>query len=146
MKNNILTLFSLAILFIAVSCSSTQTDSATILTANELQESSTRSAPAAANQEEEFNLLLARKWQNESEPIFLDLKIDGSFEGKFDTDNVIVGLWSVSEDQKTLSLKEGGASDGKGENLNISYTILDMSSNDMKVVNQDGTELEFVAN
>jgi hypothetical protein len=144
MKNNILTLFSLAILFIAVSCSSTTTDSATLLTANELQESSTRSAPA--NQEEDFNLLLARKWQNESEPIFLDLKMDGSFEGKFDTDNVIVGLWSVSDDQKTLSLKEGGASDGKGGNLNISYTILDMSSNDMKVVNQDGTELEFVAN
>jgi hypothetical protein len=145
MKNNILTLFSLAILFIAVSCSSTPTDSATILIANELQESSTRSAPAA-NQEEEFNLLLARKWQNESSAIFLDLKIDGSFEGKFDMDNVIVGLWSVSEDQKTLSLKEGGASDGKGGNLNVSYTILDMSTNDMKVMDQDGTELEFVAN
>lgn len=145
MKNNILTLFSLAILFIAVSCSSTATDSATILTANELEESSTRSAPAA-NEEDEFNLLFARKWQNESEPIFLDLKMDGSFEGKFDTDNVIVGLWSVSDDQKTLSLKEGGASDGKGGNLNVSYTILDMSSNDMKVVDQDGTELEFVAN
>lgn len=145
MKNNILTLFSLAILFIAVSCSSTVTDSATILTANELEESSTRSAPAAS-EEDGFNLLLARKWQNESEPIFLDLKMDGSFEGKFDTDNVIVGLWSVSEDQKTLSLKEGGASDGKGGNLNVSYTILDMSSNDMKVVDQDGTELEFVAN
>ena len=145
MKNNILTLFSLAILFIAVSCSSTSTDSATIVTANELQESSTRSAPAG-NQEEEFNLLLARKWQNESGAIFLDLRMDSSFEGKFDNENVVVGLWSVSEDQKTLSLKEDKASDGKGGNLNISYTILDISTNGMKVVDQDGTELEFVAN
>jgi hypothetical protein len=143
MKNNILTLFSLAILLMAVSCTTSSTESASAVTAVELQESSTRSAPSA-NQEEEFNLLLARKWQNESGAIFLDLKIDGSFEGNFDSDNIIVGLWSVSEDQKTLSLKEDKASDGKGGNLNVSYTILDMSSNNMKVLDEDGTEFEFV--
>jgi len=143
MKNNILTLFSLAILLTAVSCTTSSTESASTVAAVELQESSTRSAPSAS-QEEEFNLLLARKWQNESGAISLDLKIDGSFEGNFDSDNIIVGLWSVSKDQKTLSLKENKTSDGKGGNLNISYTILDMSSTNMKVLDEDGTEFEFV--
>lgn len=85
MKNNILTLFSLAILLTAVSCSTSSTESASTVA---VQESSIRSAPSAS-QEEEFNLLLARKWENESGAIFLDLKIDGSFEGNFDSDNII---------------------------------------------------------
>jgi hypothetical protein len=142
MKKNILTLLSLAILFTVISCSTESKKSATVV---ELQASNNRSA-AAADQEEDYNLLLARKWQNESGAIFLDLKIDGSFEGNFDSDNIVEGLWSVSEDQKILSLKENKASDGKGGNLNLSYTILDMSSNNMKVLDQDGNEFEFVGN
>lgn len=143
MKKNILTLFSLAILFTAVSCTTSSTENASSITNTELQESSTRSAPDA-NQEEDYNLLLARKWQNESGAIYLNLKIDGSFEGSFDSDNIVVGSWTVSDDQKILSLKENKASDGKGGNLNLVYTILDMSSNNMKVVDEDGNEFEFV--
>lgn len=143
MKKNILTLFSLAILFAAVSCTAPSTNSASVVSGTELQEGNTRSAPDV-NQEEDYDLLLARKWQNESSAIFLNLKIDGSFEGTFDSDNVIVGSWTVSEDQKVLSLKEDKASDGKGGNLNVVYTILDMSSSNMKVVDEDGNEFEFV--
>lgn len=142
MKKNILTLFSLALLLTVVSCSTPSPESAS--TAVDLQESSNRSAPAAS-QEEDYNLLLAKKWQNESGAIFIDLKIDGSFEGKFDSDNIVVGTWSVSNDQKTLTLKEGKASDGKGGNLNLSYTILNMSSSNMKVLDQDGNEFAFVS-
>jgi len=147
MKHNILTLFSLSIVLMVISCSSSSTESAATVTdkvtAMDLQTSHTRSAPEM-NEEGEFNLLLARKWQNESSAIFLDLKIDGSFEGTFDSENTIIGFWSVSEDQKTLSLKEEHASDGKGVTLNIEYTILDMSSNNMKVSDVDGNEFEFV--
>jgi hypothetical protein len=145
MKKNILTLFSFAILFTAVSCTTSSTDSASAVTNTELKESSTRSAPGVNQEEEEdYNLLLARKWQNESGAIYLNLKIDGSFEGRFDSDNIVLGNWTVSDDQKVLSLKENKASDGKGGNLNVAYTILDMSSNNMKVVDEDGTEFEFV--
>lgn len=140
MKNNILTFLSLTILFFAVACSPS-TESAG--TAAELQ-SNTRSAPSAS-QEEDFNLSLARKWQNETGEILIDLKIDGSFEGNFDSENIIVGMWSVSEDQKVISLKENKTSDGKGGNLNVSYTILDMSNNNMKVVDQDGKEFTFLS-
>ena len=145
MKKNILTLFSLSILLTAISCSSSSTESASTAVdqGTELQESNTRSAHNM-NQEGGFNLLLARKWQNEASTIFLDLKIDGSFEGNFDSDNTIIGFWSVSDDQKTLSLKEENASDGKGVTLNVEYTILDMSSNNMKVLDEDGNKLEFV--
>jgi hypothetical protein len=145
MKNNILTLFSLALLLTVVSCSTESTKTTSPATVSDIQASSNRSAHGA-DQEEDYNLLLARKWQNESGAIFLDLKIDGSFEGNFDSDNIVVGLWTVSEDQKILSLKENKASDGKGGNINLSYTILDMSSNNMKVLDEDGNEFEFVGN
>jgi hypothetical protein len=142
MKKNILTLFSLAILLTAVSCSTPSTDSASAV--SKLESTANRSVPAA-NEEEDLNLLLARKWENASGEIFIDLKIDGSFEGKFDSDNTILGSWSVSDDQKTLSLKEENTSDGKGGTLNLSYTILNMSFNNMKVLDQDGNELAFVS-
>lgn len=142
MKTNILTFLGFAILLTAVSCTTPSSESAS--TAAELQTSSNRSA-SAPNQEEDFNLLLARKWQNESGAIFIDLKIDGSFEGKFDSDNVVVGSWSTSDDQKMLSLKEGNTSDGKGGNLNVSYVILDMSPNNMKVSDQGGNEFLFIS-
>lgn len=144
MKKNILTLFSLAILFTAVSCSTPSNDSAGAV--SKLESTTNRSAPVA-NQaaEEEMHILLARKWENESGEISIDLKIDGSFEGKFDSDNIILGSWSVSEDQKTLSLKEEKTSDGKGGTLNLSYTILNMSFNNMKVLDEKGNELTFVS-
>ncbi len=141
MKNNILTLFSLAFLLMVVACSTPSPESAG---AAADVHSNTRSAPSA-NQEEDFNILLARKWQNESGEIYINLKIDGSFEGQFDSENIIVGQWSVSDDQKTLTLQGTKASDGKGDNLNVSYTILDMSLNNMKVLDQDGKELTFVS-
>lgn len=137
MKNNILNLLSVALVFTVIACTSPSTEPISESAAGTVH-STQRSA--GSEKEQDMDLLLARKWQNESGKIFIDLKIDGTFEGRFDSENLITGNWKISEDKKTLSLVESQSAEGKGGAFNAVYTILDMTHNNMKVQDQDGKQ------
>lgn len=141
MKTSVLSFIALALLFVAASCSSPSEDTNTTAISNENVIESTRGVDAAGD---DMNVMLARKWQNES--AYVDLKIDGSFEGNLDGETELIGKWSISDDQKTLKLMEEQTLEGKGTSFHAEFVLVDITPNTMKVLDQDGNELTFSAN
>ena len=85
-------------------------------------------------------LLLAHKW--ESGAVFLDLKINGTFEAALDGKNIIYGNWEVSSNQESLIL----VNDPSDEELfSIEYTLSDVSFHAIKIIDSQGKEMFFVA-
>ena len=82
---------------------------------------------------EDTHLLLAHKW--EKGDFYLDLKINGTFEAKIDGQNVIYGLWELSDDRKILNLKNDPIDE---DTFSIKYTISEVSFHSMKVVDSKG--------
>lgn len=146
MKNNFLSLLALAFLFSTMACSSSETDSSIAGATEEVEsiEITSRSLESE-NNEEDINFLLVQKWQDESGAIFLDLKIDGTFEGKINDTELIYGAWEITEDQKTLKLNSNKSGEGKGSGFNAVYSIVEMSFESMKVKDAKGKELSFSA-
>ncbi len=143
MKNNVFSLLALALLFSLIACSSPETEELADSANESAIEITSRSVESNENSEEDVNILLAQKWQNESGEMYLDLKIDGSFEGKIDGEELVFGTWEMTEDQKTLTLKGNQPQEGKGESFNASYEVLEMSFENMKVKDQEGNEIAF---
>ena len=144
MKNNVLSLLALTLLFSVIACSSPATEElADAADENTTIEITSRSLEPNENSEEDMHILLVQKWESESGEVYLDLKIDGSFEGKINGEELVFGTWDVAEDQKTLTLKGNQPKEGKGESFNASYEILEMSFDTMKVKDQEGNEIAF---
>ncbi len=64
--------------------------------------SQTEPCPKTHSSEPDTYLLLAHKW--ECGAVFLDLKINGTFEAALDGKNIIYGNWEVSSNQESLIL------------------------------------------
>lgn len=78
-------------------------------------------------------LLLANKW--ESGKIYLDLTINGTFEGNIDGNNSIYGNWEITNNQKTLILVNDPIDE---EEFKIEYTLSDVSFGSIKLTNKEG--------
>ena len=78
--------------------------------------------PQATVLEEDTHLLLAHKWKKGD--FFLDLKINGQFEGQINGEDMIYGFWEVSKDQKTLTLTNDYESD---DEFTIKYGLSNLS-------------------
>jgi hypothetical protein len=145
MKNNLLSLLALAFLFSVIACSSPAEEFLGDGTDDTVSiEITSRSLEPESN-EEDINILLVRKWKDESGTIFLDLKIDGSFEGEVNGGELVYGVWEIGEDQKTLNLKDKNSGEGKGGGFSAVYSVIEISFESMKVKDQEGKELTFRA-
>ena len=102
--------------------------------------SQTEPCPNTYSSELDTYLLLAHKW--ESGAVFLDLKINGTFEAALDGENIIYGNWEVSSNQESLIL----VNDPSDEDLfSIEYTLSDVSFHSIKIIDSQGNEIFFVA-
>lgn len=147
MKKQLRLLFALTVLFsCAIACSTpTSSDASTSAVVVE-QPAKTDITTRGTKNATATSLTLAKKWQNEGNSLlFLDLKIDGTFQGQFEADHITEGTWSVSADETTLSLKGSDASDGKGAKLNVVYSIIELSFDQMQVQTEDGQMLSFIS-
>jgi hypothetical protein len=83
---------------------------------------------------------LAHKWQ--SGAVFLDLKINGTFEAALDGKNIIYGNWELSSNQETLVL----INDPTDEDLfSIEFTLSDVSFHTIKIIDSHGKEILLTA-
>lgn len=122
-----------ALAFVAVSCTNNVTEN----TKKEIT-LDTRGA-----QEEKPSSHVTGTWKNDNTRI--DLKIDGTFEATFNGGTTIIGKWSLSNDEKTLSLTEDTATEGKGHSFNKTYTVIELSDAVMRVEDADGNKLDLKA-
>ncbi|MCH2022177.1 MAG: hypothetical protein MK207_06810 [Saprospiraceae bacterium] len=89
---------------------------------------------------EDTYLLLAHKW--ESGALFLDLKLNGTFEASLDGNDVIYGNWELRSNQEVLVLLNDPVDE---DVFSIEFTLSDVSFHSIKVINSDGKEFFFVA-
>lgn len=93
-------------------------------------------APTDLPAEEDTYLLLAHKW--ESGKIFLDLSINGSFEGDIDGQNDLYGNWEITNNQKTLILTNSPEDE---EEFKLEYTLSSVSFDSITLVNRKGKSI-----
>jgi len=92
---------------------------------------------------EEVETFTAGKWQNQN--TYVNLKLDGTFEASFDGETTIVGSWTLSDDEKQLSLKAEESLEGKGSVFAKTYKVLEITAASLKVKDDEGQELAFKA-
>jgi hypothetical protein len=83
--------------------------------------------------QEDTYLLLAHKW--ESGKVFLDLNINGSFEGDIDGQSDLYGNWEITKDQKRLILTNNPEDE---DEFKLEYTLSDVSFDSITLVNKKG--------
>jgi len=86
--------------------------------------------------QEDTYLLLANKW--ESGKIFLDLKINGSFEGDINDQNDLYGNWEIINNQKTLILTNSPEDE---DEFRFEYTLLHVSFDSITLVDKNGKNI-----
>lgn len=106
---------------------------------NDAMEVTTRGQKA----EDKVENFTAGKWEDQN--TFVNLKLDGSFEASFDGETTIVGNWTLSDDEKQLSLKAEESLEGKGSVFAKTYEVLEITPETLKVKDEDGYELAFKA-
>lgn len=140
MKNTILSLIIAVLLFpILIACSNKQNDSKTAATL------STANRGLDATDKESVEFLLVRRWENLETNTYLDLKIDGSFEGVLEKEELVFGVWGISENQETLRLSGDQGQEGKGKVFKALYSVLEMSFEKIRIKNEAGVEVTFTA-
>ena len=82
--------------------------------------------------QEDTYLLLAHKW--ESGKIFLDLSINGTFEGDINNQNDLYGNWEII-DQKTLILTNSPEDE---EEFKFEYKLSNVSFDSITLVDKKG--------
>lgn len=87
---------------------------------------------------------ISRKWTTGTDT-YLNLKLDGTFEGTLDANSLSVGKWTISDDGKTLTLTAEQSTEGKGNSAPIIYTVISISEHILKVIDAAGKEIEFTA-
>jgi len=93
--------------------------------------------------EDKVENFTAGKWEDQN--TFVNLKLDGSFEASFDGETTIVGNWTLSDDEKQLSLKAEESLEGKGSVFAKTYEVLEITPETLKVKDEEGYELAFKA-
>ncbi|WP_156001882.1 lipocalin family protein [Saprospira grandis] len=93
--------------------------------------------------EEKADNFTAGKWEDQN--TFVNLKLDGSFEASFDGETTIVGSWTLSDDEKQLSLKAEESLEGKGSVFAKTYEVVEATPDLLKVKDEEGYELAFKA-
>lgn len=83
--------------------------------------------------QEDTYLLLAHKW--ESGKIFLDLNINGTFEGDINGQSDLYGNWEIVNDQKTLILTNSPEDE---EEFKFEYKLSDVSFSSITLVDKKG--------
>lgn len=86
--------------------------------------------------QEDTYLLLAHKW--ESGKIFLDLNINGSFEGDINGQNDLYGNWEIINNQKTLILTNSPEDE---DEFRFEYTLLHVSFDSITLVDKKGKKI-----
>lgn len=84
---------------------------------------------------EDTFLLLAQPWTSDS--IFLDLKINGQFEGRIYSVDV-QGRWDVQDNQNTLLLSNDPIDE---EEFEWRFTISDISYFKLELIDKEGVEI-----
>jgi hypothetical protein len=79
------------------------------------------------------------------ENTYIDLKIDGTFEASFENDEIIKGNWKEDSEAKTLTLNTEKSSDGKGKSYIKVFTIIEKTSEKLKLVDSEGKKIEMSA-
>lgn len=87
-------------------------------------------------QGEETYLLLAHKW--ESGKIYLDLSINGSFEGNIDGKTDVYGNWEITNNEGTLILTNDPIDE---DEFKIEFTLSDVSFDSIKLVDKQGKSI-----
>lgn len=145
MKNNFFNLLAFVLLLTSVACSNPETENFADVTQNESLSLDVTSRGNDKEDKEDMMFLLVRKWIVESGSAYVELKVDGSFEGNLNTESLVYGKWVLSEDQKTLKLKGNEGEEGKGRNFQAVYTVVDMSYDKLKLKDEKGKEISFNA-
>lgn len=86
--------------------------------------------------QEDTYLLLAHKW--ESGKMFLDLNINGSFEGDINGQNDLYGNWEIINNQKTLILTNSPEDE---DEFRFEYTLLHVSFDSITLVDKKGKKI-----
>lgn len=86
--------------------------------------------------QEDTYLLLAHKW--ESGKVFLDLNINGSFEGDINGQSDLYGNWEIVNDQKTLILINSPEDE---DEFRFEYTLSDVSFDSITLVDKKGKSI-----
>jgi len=133
-------ILSITTLILAFSCASPSEDTPVISAEDNTIVDATR-----GQAEEDSYILFARKWETDNN-VYVDLQLDGSFEGSLDGENEIFGNWSISEDQKQLQLTENQSNEGKGNNFSALYTIVEISASKLEVIDDKEQKWTFVSN
>ena len=92
---------------------------------------------------EEMDTMLVGKWSNKNAEISFSLTSDKSFEGTFDTENIVSGKWNISKDLQSLNF-EGNTPEGSS-NFELTYSIVEISETNITVHDDQGNEIEFTA-
>ncbi|MGH1337016.1 MAG: hypothetical protein ACRBFS_12900 [Aureispira sp.] len=92
----------------------------------------------------ESDLIFARKWKNDNNSFLMDFRLDGSFIGEVEG-QPLDGKWSISEDQKTLQLRKGETTEGKGDAFNKDYSIISSSAEKVTLMDDSGKEILLVS-
>lgn len=83
--------------------------------------------------QEDTYLLLAHKW--ESGKVYLDLNINGSFEGEINGQSDLYGNWEIVNNQKTLILTNSPEDE---EEFRYEYTLSSVSFDSITLVDKKG--------
>ncbi len=135
-----LILLSLPLLFAACSSSSVADKMPAAASAN-INTTSTRAADQA---KAEHIAAVARNWSKDGAQ-FVNLKLDGSFEASFEAGVTLVGKWTMSDDEKTLTLQPEKALEGKSGNATMSFTIANIDDSALSLQDANGKTLDFSA-
>jgi hypothetical protein len=86
---------------------------------------------------------VARHWAKAN--TYINLKLDGTFEAALIENTVMAGKWTLSDDDKTLTLNAEKSPEGKGANETVVFEVQGISDAGLKLKNAKGEVLEFAA-
>ncbi len=82
------------------------------------------------------------KFSNENN-VYLILKLDGTFEGSFKGDEIMVGNWVKENDGKILKLISVKSNEGKGVIYSKQFTILEHTDDLISLIDNEGKNLKL---
>lgn len=85
-----------------------------------------------------------KEWDNSSS-FYLNLKFDGSYEGVLEVGVTSVGKWTLTEDEKTLTLIPEKSLEGKGGgDKKVVYSVVEIGNGKLTVQEAEtGRTIEF---
>ncbi len=143
MKSIIYCLSTFTLALLVFSCSSPETEPIADATVEDISIEITSRSLETERSPEEMDTMLVGKWSNKNAEISFSLTSDKSFEGTFDTENIVSGKWNISKDLQSLNF-EGNTPEGSS-NFELTYSIVEISETNITVHDDQGNEIEFTA-